>query len=80
MALLYFGLSLDEKSLQVATSPCCHSDPPDVISANLSLDASSLTPAVSLIALTCFFISVIGLPHGLIRSASRLIHEYDFSW
>jgi hypothetical protein len=73
MALRYFGLSLDEKSLQVATSPCCHLDLPDVISANLSLDASSLAPAVSLIAFTCFFISVIGLPHGLIGSASRFI-------
>ena len=34
-----------EKSAQVATSPCCYRDSPDVISANPSLDAWSRTPA-----------------------------------
>ena len=34
-----------EKSLQVATSPCCYRDYPDVISANPSSDAWSRTPA-----------------------------------
>jgi hypothetical protein len=34
-----------EKSLQVATSPCCHRDLPDVISANPSSDAWSLATA-----------------------------------
>ena len=33
------------KSSQVATSPCCHRDLPDVISANPSSDAWSHTPA-----------------------------------
>src|SRR6266404_7663467 len=46
VALLYFGLLASfEKSLQVATSPCCYRDYPDVISANLSSDAWSRTPA-----------------------------------
>src|SRR6202790_3302990 len=35
-----------EKSLQVATSPCCYRDSPDVISANPSSDARAHTPAV----------------------------------
>jgi hypothetical protein len=34
-----------EKSSQVATSPCCYRDYPDVISANPSSDAWSRTPA-----------------------------------
>ena len=46
VALLYFGLLASfEKSLQVATSPCCYRDSPDVISANPSSDAWSRTPA-----------------------------------
>ena len=39
LALLYFGFASLEKSLQVATSPCCHRDLPDVISASPSRDA-----------------------------------------
>jgi hypothetical protein len=35
-----------EKSLQVATSPCCYRDLPDVISANPSPDARAHAPAV----------------------------------
>ena len=49
VALLYFGfLASFEESLQVATSPCCYRDYPDVISANLSSDAWSHAPAVPL--------------------------------
>src|SRR5215831_18682591 len=51
-----------EKSLQVATSPCCQWDLPDVISANLSSDAWSLTTAGSRSAFACFFLHGIGLP------------------
>jgi hypothetical protein len=68
-----------EKSLQVATSPCCQWDFPDVISANPSLDARSPTPAVPQDALACFFSCVIGLPHVLTGSASRIVPLNDFS-
>ena len=61
-ALLYFGMASFEKSPQVATSPCCRRDLPDVISANLSQDAWSPAPAVPQSALACFFPCVIGLP------------------
>ena len=60
-----------EESSQVATSPCCYRDSPDVISANLSPDAWSPTPTVPPSALACFFLGVIGLPKTLYRSASR---------
>jgi hypothetical protein len=60
-----------EKSSQVAISPCCYRDSPDVISANLSPDAWSPTPTVPPSALACFFLGVIGLPKTLFRSASR---------
>jgi hypothetical protein len=60
-----------EKSAQVATSPCCYRDSPDVISANLSPDAWSPTPTVPPSAPACFFLGVIGLPKTLFRSASR---------
>ncbi len=59
------------ESSQVATSPCCYRDSPDVISANLSQDAWSPTPTVPPSALACFFLGVIGLPKTLYRSASR---------
>jgi len=59
------------ESVQVASSPCCHRDYPDVISANLSPDAWSPTPTVPPSAFTCFFLGVIGLPKTLFRSASR---------
>ena len=46
VALLDFGfLASFVESLQVATSPCCYRDSPDVISANPSPDAWSRTPA-----------------------------------
>jgi hypothetical protein len=59
------------ESSQVATSPCCYRDSPDVISANLSPDAWSPTPTVPPSAFACFFLGVIGLPKTLFRSASR---------
>ena len=72
VALPYFGfLASFEKSSQVATSPCCYRDSPDVISANLSPDAWSPTPTVPPSALACFFLGVIGLSKTLYRSASR---------
>jgi hypothetical protein len=60
-----------QKSSQVATSPCCQRDLPDVISANPSSDAWSLATAVPRSAHTCFFLRVIGLPHEMSGSASR---------
>ena len=68
--LLRFVASF-EVSVQVASSPCCHRDFPDVISANLSSDAWSPTPTVAASAFACFFLGVIGLPKTLLRSASR---------
>src|SRR5450759_4939163 len=65
------ALASCKKSSQVATSPCCHRDLPDVISANLSSDAWSLTTAVPWSANTCFFLRVIGLPPERSGSASR---------
>ena len=62
-----------EKSLQVATSPCCHRDLPDVISANLSSDAWSLATAGSQSACTCFFLRAIGLPQQGCGSACPLL-------
>jgi len=68
-----------EGSVQVATSPCCRQDLPDVISANLSWDAWAHTPAVPLSAFAWFFLSVIGLPQRVIGSASRLFPRTRFS-
>jgi len=62
-----------EESLQVATSPCCHRDLPDVISANLSSDAWSPTTAGPQSAYTCFFLHGIGLPQQGCGSASPLL-------
>jgi len=67
------------ESSQVATSPCCYRDYPDVISANLSLDAWSPTPTVPPSAFTCCFLGVIGLPKTLFRSASRWYPRTRFS-
>ena len=50
-----------EKSLQVATSPCCRRDPPDVISVNPSLVAWAHATAVPRSAHACCFLHVIGL-------------------
>ena len=65
------ALASCKKSPQVASSPCCHRDLPDVISANLSSDAWSLTTAVPRSAYTCFFLRVVGLPPERSGSASR---------
>jgi len=56
-----------EESTQVATSPCCQQDLPDVISANPSSDAWSPTTTVPPSAFTCFFLGVIGLPQNPIQ-------------
>jgi hypothetical protein len=48
--------------VQVATSPCCGRDLPDVISANPSLSAWAPVTAVPWSASACFFLHVIGLP------------------
>jgi hypothetical protein len=66
------ALASSRKSSQVATSPCCHRDLPDVISVNLSSDAWSLATAVPRSAYTCYFLRVIGLPQQRRGSASRL--------
>jgi hypothetical protein len=80
VALLYFGLLASfEKSLQVATSPCCYRDSPDVISANLSSDAWSHAPAVPQTAYACYFVCVIGLPLGRRGLASRFYPRNNFS-
>src|ERR1700687_572169 len=65
------ALASCKKSSQVATSPCCHRDLPDVISADLSPDAWPPTTAVPRGAYTCFFFRVIGLPPERSGSASR---------
>ena len=65
------ALASCQKSSQVASSPCCHWDLPDVVSANLSSDAWSPTTAVPRSAYTCFFLRVIGLPPERSGSASR---------
>ena len=65
------ALASCKKSSQVATSPCCHRDLPDVISANLSSVAWSLATAVPRSAYACFFLRVIGLPQQRCGSASR---------
>jgi hypothetical protein len=56
-----------EESLQVATSPCCQQDLPDVISVNPSLGAWAPVTAVPRSAHACFFLHVIGLPPSTIR-------------
>ena len=68
-----------QKSSQVATSPCCQRDLPDVISANPSSDAWSLATAVPRSAFTCFFLRVIGLPHEVMGRLPATVREYDFS-
>jgi len=44
-----FGFPYSNRSLQVVVTPCCPLALPDVISANLSLDAWTHTPAVLLV-------------------------------
>src|SRR5882724_8757803 len=56
------GWTTFEESLQVATSPCCRRDLPDVISVNPSLGAWASATAVSRSAYACSFLHVIGLP------------------
>jgi len=79
VSLLLRHLASFEASWQVVRSPCCPGELPDVISKNLSLDAGSRAPAVPLLALTCFFRSVIGLLPGRMGSASRFVPQDDFS-
>jgi hypothetical protein len=80
VALLYFGLPASfVESSQVATSPCCYRDYPDVISENLSSDAWSHAPAVPQTACACFFVCVIGLPLGHRGLASRFYPRNNFS-
>ena len=50
------ALASFEESLPVATSPGCEGDLPDVISANLSLDARPPTTAGPQSAFACFFL------------------------
>src|ERR1035437_2268965 len=73
------ALASYKKSSQVATSPCCQRDLPDVISANPSSDAWSLATAVPRSAFTCFFLRVIGLPHEVMGRLPATVREYDFS-
>ena len=68
-----------EESVQVATSPCCHRDLPDVISANLSCDAWAPTPTVPRSAFTCCFLCVIGLPQERLGRLPASFREHDFS-
>jgi hypothetical protein len=56
------ALASFQESLQVATSPYCWWDLPDVISANPSLSAWAPVTAVPWSASACFFLHVIGLP------------------
>jgi hypothetical protein len=56
------ALASFEESLQVATSPCCWLDLPDVISENPSLSTWAPVTAVPWSASACFFLHVIGLP------------------
>src|SRR5665213_3620782 len=73
------ALASYKKSSQVATSPCCQRDLPDVISSNPSSDAWSLATAVPRSAFTCFFLRVIGLPHEVMGRLPATVREYDFS-
>src|SRR5260370_21275209 len=56
-----------EESLQVATSPCCRRDLPDVISANPSRSAWAPVTAVPWTAPACFFPPLIRLPPHTIQ-------------
>src|SRR6202047_3570560 len=75
------ALASFEESLQVATSPCCWRDLPDVISANPSRSAWAPVTAVPWSAPACFFPHVIGLPPytievGLTRvNPSKRFHD-----
>jgi hypothetical protein len=67
------ALASFEESLQVATSPCCGRDHPDVISANPSLGAWAPVTAVPWSASACFFLHVIGLPPYTIEVGFPLV-------
>src|SRR5260370_7160549 len=56
------ALASFEESLQVATSPCCWRNLPDVISANPSLRAWAPVTAAPGTAPACFFLHLIALP------------------
>lgn len=71
-SLLRFLASF-EKSSQVATSPCCYRDYPDVILRILPQMPSPVPRQVPQSAFTCFFLCVIGLPQMEVGSASCFI-------
>src|SRR5262252_11236557 len=74
------ALASFEESLQVATSPRCGWDLPDVISANPSRSAWAPVTAVPWSASACFFLHVIGLPPFTIEVGFPLIPvENDFT-
>ncbi len=78
-SLLLRHLASFEESWQVARSPCCPRELPDVISGNLSF-LGCWIPYPGGTALTCFFHDVIGLPQAKNGSASRVLPtNYDFS-
>ena len=74
---LRFFTSVRE-SLQVATSPCCRRDLPDVVSVNPSLGAWAPVTAVPRSAHACFFLHVIGLPQDTMGRLPVFIRECDF--
>ncbi len=77
--LLRLSASLGE-SLQVATSPCCQPDLPDVISANLSSDAWSLTTTGPRECIYLFSFSVSSaFPNRGLGRLRVFTREYDFS-
>jgi hypothetical protein len=71
------ALASFKESSQVATSPCCHRDLPDVISVNLSSDAWSHTTAVP--RCSYLFLPPCHRPSPTgVGSASRSTREHDF--
>ena len=72
------ALASCEESLQVATSPCCRRDHPDVISANLSLVAWTPVTAVRGVHVPVSSSTSSAFPRTLSRSASRVSRQNDF--
>ena len=71
-------LSSFEESVQVATSPCCHQDLPDVILRICPAMPEPIPRRVPLSAFAWFFPSVFGLPKKVIGSASRFVPRTRF--
>jgi hypothetical protein len=73
-----------EESVQVATSPCCHQDLPDVILRICPVMPEPIPRRVPLSAFAWFFLSVIGLPQEMIwigfplRSANTIFRGQGF--